>query len=359
MSGSALAADLPGGDVYAATYRPDVSGRLRMVWEVGSRPAPSQGRVTRRRDTYLSGRECRIPLSDGAGRAMAMFPLVAYGRSVGVLEVAAPCAAIDERWHALGSLAARLGADRALADPGDRRLGDLDGEDAGRRAELADMGLALTAHEIRGPLLGVRAGLETLLRRASADPEEVDLLRRAVRELEHLAGATEELLVWAAGVRSPERRSGDVVAVVHEAVDACRLETGVDRVVVHAPYVLYARIDATQLRSAVANLVRNALAYADPGTKVEVTAGDEGDAVRISVRNEGPAIPASQRLRIFDPFVRGNVAGGAGRRSGLGLYIARRVAEEHGGRIWVESDPSGATFHMRLPREEESQRFAS
>ena len=231
--------------------------------------------------------------------------------------------------------------------------------DAGSTAQAADLGLAVTAHEIRGPLLGVRAGLEALLTRLPADADGLHVLRRSVQELENLSTTVEQLLTWVAGTVSVRRRTADVVEVLDEAIASCQGEMGEERVVLHAPPRLWAQVDPLQLRAAVGNLVRNAIAYADPGTKVEVTARAEADALLLTVGNEGPIIPTAERSRIFAPFVRGNTATGAGPGSGLGLYIARRVAEEHGGQIWVESDRSGTVFSMRLPRREGERRFGS
>jgi signal transduction histidine kinase len=80
----------------------------------------------------------------------------------------------------------------------------------------------------------------------------------------------------------------------------------------------------------------------------------------VSVGDQGPGVPLAERGAIFDPFVRGGAASRAGNGSGLGLFITRRVVEAHGGRIWVDSDEEGATFHMLLPVDgREPQRSAS
>jgi signal transduction histidine kinase len=102
------------------------------------------------------------------------------------------------------------------------------------------------------------------------------------------------------------------------------------------------------LRAAISNIVRNALSFSRPGSKVEVSLDVHEGVVLIGVHNEGPAIPTGGPS-VFDPFVRadGNGRHPAGR--GLGLFIARRVVEAHGGRIWVESREDGPTFFIRLP----------
>ena len=77
-------------------------------------------------------------------------------------------------------------------------------------------------------------------------------------------------------------------------------------------------------------------------------------AIRVQVSR------VAEREIIFDPFVRGGAGSRAGAGSGLGLFITRRVVEAHGGRVWVDSEEVGATFHMLLPVDrEELQRFAS
>lgn len=227
------------------------------------------------------------------------------------------------------------------------------------RNEQLDMGIAWTAHELRGPILCVRAVLELLLQRADADPRDLAIIRRSVEELDQLVGTAEALLGWAVGTRSLKRRRTDIVRIVEEAVESCRLETGEDGVVVLFDRPAVARIDPAHIRAAIVNLLRNALAFAEPGTKVEVVVEGSRDVVMLSVKDFGPEIPSEERDLIFAPFVRGS-ARRTRNGSGLGLFIARRVVEAHGGRIWVESDRGSVTFHMLLPvTGRKALRFAS
>jgi signal transduction histidine kinase len=229
---------------------------------------------------------------------------------------------------------------------------------AERRSEQLNMGIAWTAHELRGPLLGVRAVLELLGRRRDADPRERAVLDRSVYELDQLVGLSESLLAWAAGARPLRRKPTDLVRIVEDAAETCRMETGTDGVAVLAPAHAMAELDGGHVRAAVVNLIRNALAFANRGTQVEVRVQDAGDQLMLSVRDEGPPIPEAERAAIFDPFVRGQHAHGRN-GSGLGLYIARRIVEAHDGKIWVESDEVGPTFHVALPVEGRESRFAS
>jgi signal transduction histidine kinase len=219
---------------------------------------------------------------------------------------------------------------------------------AKRADDRLDLGVAWMAHELRGPLLAVKTVLELQLRGNFGVPVGDALLGRSLRELEQLVGSTEGLLRWAVGTRSLSLKQVDVVEVVADAVQSCWPESE-KRVLVFAPPRAMARVDSTHLRVAVANLVRNALAYSDPDTKVEITMRRWDGMVRVSVTSRGPTIPEGERQSIFDPFVRGSETAGDALSTGLGLFMARRVVEGHGGRIWADSDEGGTTFHLQVP----------
>jgi two-component system sensor histidine kinase SenX3 len=98
------------------------------------------------------------------------------------------------------------------------------------------------------------------------------------------------------------------------------------------------------------NLIDNAVKYSPEDGKVEVTAVLAEGRVRIAVRDDGPGIPREQQERIFEKFGRADVPGSSKPGSGLGLFIARSIAEAHGGTLEVSSVPrEGATFVLTLP----------
>jgi signal transduction histidine kinase len=102
----------------------------------------------------------------------------------------------------------------------------------------------------------------------------------------------------------------------------------------------------------VANLIDNAIKYSPTGAAVEVSAQAENGAVRIDVRDRGPGIAADQQRLIFEKFGRAPTAGAGKPGSGLGLFIARSIAEAHGGTLDVQSIVGrGATFTLKLPAE--------
>jgi signal transduction histidine kinase len=98
------------------------------------------------------------------------------------------------------------------------------------------------------------------------------------------------------------------------------------------------------------NLIDNAVKYSPAGGAVEVATYADDGTVRVDVRDEGPGIAREDQQLIFEKFGRVDVAGGRKPGTGLGLFIARSIAEAHGGALRVRSTPArGATFTLELP----------
>jgi signal transduction histidine kinase len=224
---------------------------------------------------------------------------------------------------------------------------------AERRNDQLDRSLALTAHELRAPVLVAQAAIDQYLRSASPagtpNGNGFDLLRRTSLELRELSGDVRALLEWGVGHRSVQRRSVDVVKIVREAVIRGTHPADRPRISIAAPPKLLVRGDRRRLRLAVANLVRNAVAYSPPATPVDVVVEDGQQFAYVHVQDQGPGVPEEERPWIFDPYARGR-AGAARSGNGLGLFLARRLVEGHEGRIWVDSNGRGAKFTIELPR---------
>jgi signal transduction histidine kinase len=109
--------------------------------------------------------------------------------------------------------------------------------------------------------------------------------------------------------------------------------------------------DPRKIEQVMENLLSNAIKFSPPGTTVTMTLIPMGAQVRIEVRDQGPGIPEAEQGKLFQPFQRTSVKPTGGEESsGLGLAIARRIVEAHGGRIGVESVVgSGSTFFVNLP----------
>jgi signal transduction histidine kinase len=220
---------------------------------------------------------------------------------------------------------------------------------AERRNEQLDIGLAWTAHEVRGPLLGAKAAIDHLLESNNHQLSGHDLLSRSRNELGDLAALVDPLLRWAVGAEPLQCRRVDLTYIVRRSIAACSLDPETKRVKVNMPDRIWLSADPRQLQTAMANLIRNALAYTPPRSPIHVDVARTNGIAMVSVRDRGPGIPTDEIDSIFDPLARGQT--GRVRRSGrgLGLFIARRVVEAHGGAIWAESSRRGATFRIRLP----------
>jgi signal transduction histidine kinase len=226
------------------------------------------------------------------------------------------------------------------------------------RSDSLDLGIAWTAHELRGPLMGAKAALDHVV--AGDGTARTDLLDRTRDELGQLLDLVDPLLRWSAGGGALRPRVIDLVPVVGGGVDSCTPIGGRSRVRIHGPDRLLVRADPVQLRGAVSNLVRNALAYSGERSPVLVTIAESDGCVSICVEDQGPGVPASERELIFDPFARGHVGARTRAGKGLGLFISRRIVEAHGGTLRLLPGAQGAVFCIELPTPvERSQRSAS
>ncbi|MDP9340582.1 MAG: sensor histidine kinase [Actinomycetota bacterium] len=217
--------------------------------------------------------------------------------------------------------------------------------------ERLDMALAWTAHELRGPVLATRAALDRVLVSDSLASRDRRLLVRSRDVLRELSGQIDAVLRWAAGARRLRKRRTDLGRLVRRVVTELALPAEESRLSVLIQAGVTVRADGPLLRAAVADVIRNALDYSPSGSPVSVRVQERSGSVRIAVRDRGPGVPAEDRPALFEPFVRGR---GAPRRAGtgLGLFIARRVVEAHGGEIWLESTGHGTTVVLQLPSEE-------
>ena len=116
-------------------------------------------------------------------------------------------------------------------------------------------------------------------------------------------------------------------------------------------------VDPARVYQVLLNLVNNAIKFTPSGGRVTVGIAGDGDEVRVSVADTGPGIPAGELERIFEKFHQLGESASSYRGAGIGLSIARRLVEMHGGRIWAESeDGEGSTFLFTLPVREEGRR---
>ena len=220
---------------------------------------------------------------------------------------------------------------------------------------LRDEFLSIAAHELRTPLSALQLQLQGLLERPEGIESRIRAkLERACRSGDRMVTLVDALLDVSritTGSFNLNPSRFDLAVAVKDVVERFRehaVRAG-STVTVRAERGLEGRWDRLRIEQVVTNLLTNALKYA-AGTPVEIDlSGTEQDVI-ISVADEGPGIPESEKERIFLRFERAAPMRNFG-GLGLGLYVARQITEAHGGEISLASDrPRGAQFLIRLPR---------
>lgn len=227
-----------------------------------------------------------------------------------------------------------------------------------RRNEQHDAFLNAMTHELKTPLASIRLYLDTLRSRepdAAKRREFYDIMKE---DSERLLGTVEQVLLASRARekgRLIEREKLSLVDLIEESIDFIRGRRSLSEEAVRfvpPPVDIEVSGDREELRSALGNLLDNAVKYSgdDPRVTVTLTARERGMA-EISVADNGVGIPPADLKRVFKRFYR--VPGRTGvKGTGLGLSIVQSIIEKHGGRVTAESRGTGkgSTFTITLPR---------
>jgi signal transduction histidine kinase len=217
------------------------------------------------------------------------------------------------------------------------------------RLEVIDEISTGVANELRNPLQGIASAAQLLRFRAREDPVVEKNVGRILREVERLNHIVASLLEY--GGRHPLHVApGDPDAVWDEVLAESRGELESKALHLHRtrpPHAAAAPIDAGRLRRVFVNLLANAVAAAPTASDLALESELRPDgAWRCRLHNDGPPIPPDVLPRVFDLFVSSRPGG-----VGIGLALCRRIVEEHGGTIDIESAPEhGTTVTVALPR---------
>jgi signal transduction histidine kinase len=222
------------------------------------------------------------------------------------------------------------------------------------------------AHDLKTPLNRLRNRVEEALREPYGEPVYREALQRTIEEADGLIKTFNALLSIArleAGAGGENRETLDVAALVHdvaELYEPVAEEHGLVLKAEAAPPILL-RGDRQLLGQAVANLIDNAIKYGTPEAsggngsepQVEVSARSKGAIAEIVVADRGPGVPAAERERVLDRFVRLE-ASRSEPGSGLGLSLVAAVARLHGGSLRLEDNAPGLRVVLVLPVESEA-----
>lgn len=319
------------------------------------------------------------PPDDPAGQEMDAATLAAFGEAVRTALIAALVVAIAVAIAVALAVSTRIAGPITRLAAGARRIAG--GHYAERvptagEGEVADLAASFNAmtssleateqrrlrlvgdvaHELRTPLATLDGYLEGL-EDGVVEPEAGTwrLLRRETARLNRMVGDLQDLWRAEAGDLPLRLEPVDVSAVARDAVDRAKAAPGSHEpdVRLEAPDGLLAVVDRDRLAQILDNYLSNALRYAPEGSPVVVRVADRPGEIVVAVSDRGPGLTAEQRASVFERFYRidpsrSRALGGAG----IGLAIARALAEAMRGRVWAESDGPGrgSTFFVAVPR---------
>ena len=230
-----------------------------------------------------------------------------------------------------------------------------------RRNEQHDSFINAVTHELKTPITSIRLYLQTLQRREVDEAQRAEFYRLMIDDTDRLLGTVEQVLkAGQAALRKSRRRTQlNLAELVGDCVELARTSHHLPPGALQYQIAVNgsgARImgDAEDLRTAISNLLDNAVKYSGEHVDVAVrlAAPDEGH-LQLSVSDHGVGIPSGELKRIFRRFYRvPNRSLGMVQGTGLGLFIVRSIAKKHGGRVYAESqgEGQGTTICMELPR---------
>jgi signal transduction histidine kinase len=226
--------------------------------------------------------------------------------------------------------------------------------------DLSHEGLAWTAHELRAPLGAVAAVLDRLVETESPRPGDPAMLRKARDEVVRLLDVVDPLLRCAAGEIGDPTGVSDLASVAVDVINAASGAdtSGVRSFSLQASGSLLVRAERSLIVVALGNLVRNALAHSGGDQPVRLSLFRMNGRGVVQVWDRGPGIPPEDRERVFHRSVRGRSVGSTPGH-GLGLFIARRIAEMYGGTVSIVDSPRGANFRLDLPLADEGRQLSA
>ncbi|MGE3403664.1 MAG: sensor histidine kinase [Vicinamibacterales bacterium] len=230
-----------------------------------------------------------------------------------------------------------------------------------RRNEEHDTFINAVTHELKTPIASIRLYLETLKSRSVSDDQRREFYDVMLADAERLHRTVDQVLKAGGIAQKPKaatRSPVDMALIARECVELAlarhHLAPSAITFEAHDSDVFPVTGDPEELRTAISNLLDNAVKYSGDAVRVSVSvASPSPDAVWVRVQDRGVGIPRKQLKRIFNRFYRVQARGlKQVKGTGLGLYIVRAIARSHGGRVFAQSEGEGrgSTFTIQLPR---------
>jgi two-component system sensor histidine kinase SenX3 len=216
--------------------------------------------------------------------------------------------------------------------------------------------VAAVSHEMHTPLAAIRSAGGNLADGVVHEPAQVQrygaMIETEGRRLSSMVAQALEFAGIQSGRQQYRMEDVTIADVVDAALDECRFTIEEKNLTIERglPDALpRLQADPAALRTALKNLIENALKYGDPTRAIRVAARVAGSEVQLSVRDHGPGIAEADRPHVFEPFYRGRGNGTRVQGSGLGLSVVRHIVAAHGGSVDFETGADGTTFTLHLP----------
>lgn len=218
--------------------------------------------------------------------------------------------------------------------------------------------IANASHQLRTPITSLKGFLELLAKDLVPDPAvRTEFIARAYEDTKRLAVLVNDLLDgfrWESGFFQMTLENTDLCGLLQsslEAVKGLAQSKNISLTLGLPQNPLVVKADPHLLEQVLTNLLSNAIKFSEQGQPIILDAKLEEDHVIVRVVDQGPGISTEDQRKLFDKFFQGDTAAKrAGVGSGLGIYIAKKIVEAHGGQINVESEiGKGTTFSFTIP----------
>lgn len=225
--------------------------------------------------------------------------------------------------------------------------------------DLKNEFLGMAAHDLRNPISEIMGASSLLLQHSDKieDEEKIELLDMIQRSSNFMLNLVNDLLdisTIEAGKLELEMSKNDYIEFVENILSLNRIIAKQKDITIETEYgenIPQIQFDKTRITQVINNLVSNAIKFSNEGTKITVKIETDQDSVITKVIDQGPGIPGNELTKIFAEFQKTSVKASKGERStGLGLAIAKKIVEKHGGKIGVKSEVGkGSAFYFLLP----------
>ena len=226
--------------------------------------------------------------------------------------------------------------------------------EATEAVRLRERVLAIVSHDLRNPLAAIDLAAAGLVEHPHLDPmlaKPLDIIRRSTDRMGRMLGDLQDLARLQSGGLKLDRVPQDSAELVTDCIELNELQArakGIEIVRQIETSGTLVLCDRARIEQVFGNLMSNAIKFCKAGDTISVRATRDDHRVRYVVEDTGPGIPADELPHIFDLYTSGRDHAKEG--LGLGLYIAKRMVDAHGGEMWAESElGKGARFVVTLP----------